>query len=272
METKDYRSISCCNVIYKVIYEIIANRLKCILSRFIASTQSAFIKDRLLIVNLLRASELVKDYHKEDKALRCTIKIDISKAFDSVQWQFLMKTLEALGFPSMFTHWIWLCISSASFSVQVNGELEGYFGSKRGLRLGCSLSPYLFVICMNVLSKMLDKAAAQQKFGYHPLCPNLSLTHLCFADDLMVFSDGSLRSMEGIVDVFNVFSKVSGLNIGLEKTTVYLGGVSQRNRTAVQNRFPFEVGSLPVRYLGLPLLTKKMTMGDCTPLIDKIKR
>lgn len=172
----------------------------------------------------------------------------------------------------MFIHWIWLCISSASFSVQVNGILAGYFGSKRGLRQGCFVSPYLFVICMNVISKMLDKAATQPKFGNHPLCPNLSLTHLCFADDLMVFSDGSLRSMEGIIDVFTDFGKFSGLNISLEKTTVYLGGVSRRNRIAVQTRFSFEVESFPVRYLGLPLLTKKMTMGDCAPLIDKIKR
>lgn len=272
MEMKDYRPISCCNVLYKVIYKIIANRLKCILPRFIASNQSAFIKDRLLIENFLLASELVKDYHKEDKAPRCAMKIDISKGFGSVQWQFLMKTLEALGFQMMFIHWIWLCISSASFSVQVNGELAGYFGSKRGLRQGCSVSPNLFVICLNVLSKMLDKAATHQKVGYHPLCPNLSLTHLCFADYLMVFSDRSLCSMEGIIDVFTDFTKFSGLNISLEKTTVYLGGVSRRNRISVQTRFSFEVGSLPVRYLGLPLFTKKMTMGDCTPMIDKIKR
>lgn len=119
------------------------------------------------------------------------MKIDISKAFDSVQWQFLLKTLEALGFPLMFIHWIWLCISSASFSVQVKGELADFFGSKRGLSQGCSLSPYLPVICMSVLSKTLDKAATQRMFVYHTLCHNLSLTHLCFADDLMVFNKGN---------------------------------------------------------------------------------
>lgn len=72
--------------------------------------------------------------------------------------------------------------------------------------------------------------------------------------------------------MFTDLGKVSGLSISLEKTTVYLGGVSRRNIIAVQNRFPFEVGSLPVLYLGLPLLTKKKTMGDCAPIVDKIKR
>lgn len=177
-EMKDFRPISCCNVLYKVISKIIANRLKGILPRFIAGNQSAFVKDRLLIENVLLATKLVKDYHKNSVSARCAIKIDISKAFDSVQWSFLGKVLSALNFPPTFIHWIMLCVSTASFSVQVNGELAGYFRSSRGLRQGCSLSPYLFVISMDVLSKMLDKAAVNRKFGYHPRCKKLGLTHL----------------------------------------------------------------------------------------------
>ncbi|XP_013632736.1 PREDICTED: uncharacterized protein LOC106338262 [Brassica oleracea var. oleracea] len=93
---KDYRPISCCNVLYKVISKIIANSLKKLLLNFISLNQSAFVQDRLLIENLLLATELVKDYHKESISRRCAIKIDISKAFDSVQWTFLFSTLKAL--------------------------------------------------------------------------------------------------------------------------------------------------------------------------------
>ena len=81
--------------------------------------------------NVLLATELVKDYHKENISPRCAMKIDISKAFDSVQWPFVLKTLMAMGFPESFIHWIRLCITTPSFSVQVNGELGGYFQSKR---------------------------------------------------------------------------------------------------------------------------------------------
>lgn len=95
---KDYRPISCCNVLYKVISKIIANRLKSILPQFITLNQSAFIKERLLMENVLLATELVKDYHKDSVSLRCAMQIDISKAFDSVQWTFLLNTLKALGF------------------------------------------------------------------------------------------------------------------------------------------------------------------------------
>lgn len=270
-EMRDYRPISCCNVLYKVISKIIANRLKGLLPLFIAPNQSAFVKDRLLMENLLLATELVKDYHKESISSRSAIKIDISKAFDSVQWTFLLNTLTAMNIPPKFIRWISLCISTASFSVQVNGELAGFFRSERGLRQGCSLSPYLFVICMNVLSKMLDKAAQARRFGYHPQCQNIPLTHLCFADDLMVFTDGKQRSLEGILEVFDTFASYSGLKISLEKSTLYMAGISQPNRDAILLNFPFDSGTLPVRYLGLPLLTKCMTSNDYAPLIEKIK-
>lgn len=108
-----------------------------------------------------------------------------------------------------------LCIITSSFSVQVNGELGGYFQISRGLRQGCSLSPYLFVLCMNVLSHMIDKAVRDKKFKFHPRCKSLSLTHLCFADDLMIFSEGSKESIEGALSVFDEFTKWSGLSISI---------------------------------------------------------
>jgi hypothetical protein len=268
---KDYRPISCCNVLYKVVSKLMANRLKEILPASIAPNQSAFIKDRLMMENLLLASELVKDYHKDSISSRSALKIDISKAFDSVQWPFLINILKAMCLPDIFIHWIELCISTASFSVQVNGELSGFFRSERGLRQGCSLSPYLFVICMNVLSCMLDKAAEGKRIGYHPRCRNMSLTHLCFADDIMVFSDGTTKSIKGTLEVFDRFAAMSGLKISLEKSTAFMAGISPRAKEAILQQFPFALGTLPVKYLGLPLLTKRMSQMDYLPLVEKIR-
>lgn len=150
------------------------------------------------------------------------MKIDISKAFNSVQWSFLLNTLKALGLPEKFIYWISLCITTSSFSVQINGKLAEYFQSKRGLRQGCSLFPYIFVICMNVLSKMLDKAVNEGRIGYHPRCKSIELTQLCFADDLMLFANCTKRSVEGILDVFEEFDKMTGLKISLEKSTLFM--------------------------------------------------
>ena len=158
-EIKDYRPISCCNILFKVISKILANMLKVLLPELIEPNQCAFVKGRLLLENVLLATELVKDYHKQSIQPRSVLKLDISKAFDSVNWSFIMNTLSAMGISDMFIHWIHTCLSTAAFSVSVNGELEGFFGSERGLRQGCALSLYLFVIAINVLSRMLNKAS-----------------------------------------------------------------------------------------------------------------
>ncbi|XP_024004984.1 uncharacterized protein LOC112082115 [Eutrema salsugineum] len=152
-----------------------------------------------------------------------------------------------------------------------NGELAGYFGSARELRQGCSLSPYLFVICMNVLSKKIDKAASERKISYYPGCKDMELTHLCFADDLLVFVKGDKQSIVGTLEVFNSFATQSGLHISIEKSTVYMAGIEDDLRAEILREFPFEIGNLPVRYLGLPLLTRKMSKIDYTPLVEKIR-
>ena len=133
--------------------------------------------------------------------------------------------LEGVGFPARFVHWIACCITSPSFSVQVNGDLAGYFQSSRGLRQGCSLSPYLFVLRMNVLSLKMDRAGVEKKFKLHPGCKKLAITHLCFADDLMVFVEGSKKSIDGALSVFDEFEEWAGLKISLEKSTIYMAGV-----------------------------------------------
>lgn len=118
---------------------------------------------------------------------------------------------------------------------------------------------------------MLDKAAPDRKIGYHPYCQNLKLAHLCFADDFVVFADGKKRSIEGILGIFKEFAEFSGWNISLKKSSLFLAGVSEASKEAILYQFPFDTGTLPVRYLGLPLLTKRMTVQYYTPLIEKIR-
>ena len=133
--------------------------------------------------------------------------------------------------------------------MQVNGDLAGYLQSARGLRQGCSLSPYLFVLCMNVLSHKIDKAVHEKKFRFHPGCKALSLTHLCFADDLMVFVEGSKDSVEGALSIFDEFEVWSGLSISLEKSTVYLAGVSDTEKCRIRENFPLVDPKIYTKYL-----------------------
>lgn len=97
------------------------------------------------------------------------------------------------------------------------------------------------------------------------------MTHLCFADDHMVFMDGHKRSIEEVLKIFNVFATMSGLQISVEKSTIFIAGVFDRDKESISLSFPLSMGQLPMKYLGLLLMTKRMTIADCNPLLEKIR-
>ncbi|XP_033136094.1 uncharacterized protein LOC103837732 isoform X1 [Brassica rapa] len=270
-EIKDYRPISCCNTLYKVISKILVGKLKPLLSSIILPNQSAFIKGRQLLENCLLASEIVSGDHKNKGHKRLTIKVDIAKAFDSVKWDFILSCLESLNLPTIFLNWVKECLSTTAFSVGINGSLHGYFRGTRGLRQGDPLSPYLFGLAMNVLSNMLNTAASDGIIGYHPRCKDSALTHLCFADDLLIFSDGSPSSVQGILRVLSDFQFLSGLAISPQKSCFFPAALSTSEVDLISSSSGIPQGSLPVRYLGLPLNTKKLSLLNCEPLLQKIK-
>lgn len=109
------------------------------------------------------------------------------------------------GFLQDFLTWIKECISTSMYLVKINGQLEGFFRGKKGLRPEDPLSPYLFVICMEVLTKLLYKATSEGKIRFHSKCDKLLLSHLCFAHDLLLFSEASLSSLQDIKLVMTEF-------------------------------------------------------------------
>lgn len=129
----NFRLISCYNVLYKCITKLISNRLKLCLPGMIRRNQSAFAKGRRIGDNILLAQEVVKNYHLPSRQPKCAIKIDITKAFDSVVWDFLHHVLQAFALLTRFIQWIMTCISSPSFSVLINGRPNGFFPGRRGL-------------------------------------------------------------------------------------------------------------------------------------------
>ncbi|XP_018435547.2 uncharacterized protein LOC108807802 [Raphanus sativus] len=269
---REFRPIACLNTQYKLISKLISNRLKAILPSIILPNQTAFVKDRLILENILLASEVLNGYHRESTVPKMTLKVDIAKAFDSVRWDFVLSTLQAYDLPPIFIGWIRACICSPSFSLSINGVSSGYFKGKTGLRQGDPLSPILFVMMMNILSLMLNKAAASGSFGYHQDCEDQELTHLCFADDLLIFIDGSESSLEGVFSVLSDFELMSGLAVNVSKTTLFTSGMMEAESQRIANRFGLARSNLPVRYLGTPLCTKKLSFSDCDPLLLQIKK
>lgn len=265
-----FRPVACCTTIYKVITRLISKRLNLFIDQAVQSNQVGFIKGRLLCENVLLASELVDNFQAEGDTSRGCLQVDLTKAYDNVNWEFLINILKALNLPPIFINWIWVCISTPSYSIAYNGELIGFFAGKKGIRQGDPMSSHLFVLVMDILARSLDLGAVEGRFVLHPKCLAPMITHLSFADDILVFCDGSLSSLVAILDILDVFKKGSGLGINLQKTALLLdGGNFERNRIKAAS-LGVSQGSLPVRYLGLPLMSQKMKKHDYQPLVDRI--
>jgi hypothetical protein len=266
----DYRPISCCNLFYKCITKIIANRLLPGLDDIIGYTQGAFIPGRSISENIQLAQELVCNYHREKGAPRCTLKVYLMKAYDSVSWEFIIHCLHCFGAPQRFVGWVRECISSPSYSIALNGSLVGYFPGQKGLRQGDPMSPYLFVMAMKILSLLLEEAFANPRFGFHPKFHSLKLTHLCFADDLLIFSPAKLESVQVIQEVLSSFEDLSGLKANPAKSSVFCASLSDNDKAEVLSLLRMSEGTLPVRYIGVPLISKRLSAIDCDTLVAKV--
>lgn len=267
-----FRPISCCNVIYKCITKLIAKRMKVLMPFLISKNQAAFVPGRLIGDNVLLAQSLCKDYHLNSGPPRFACKLDICKAFDTLNWSFLFNALIAMGFPTKFIGWIKVCVSSCMISIKINGALEGYFQGRSGLRQGDPLSPYLFVIAMEVLSKCINGASSSDLFIHHWRAKSLDLTHLIFADDVLLFCKGEINSIQQIMSGVTSFSSFSGLKPNVSKSTCFFCNVPYDVQDFALRLTGFSSGILPVTYLGLPLISGKLRLRDCEPLINKFCR
>ncbi|GJS71118.1 putative RNA-directed DNA polymerase, eukaryota, reverse transcriptase zinc-binding domain protein [Tanacetum coccineum] len=166
-KTSDYRPIACCGVVYKCISKVITNRIKKVLNELIDPNQGAFIEGRQISDNILLIQELMNGYTWKNKIRRCAFKVDIQKVYDTVSWDFLKLALDYFGFHSKMVNWIMVCLSTASFSINVNGDSFGFFKAKRGLRQGDHVSPYLFTIIMEVFN-LMDKRQISGSLVFSP--------------------------------------------------------------------------------------------------------
>ncbi|KAJ9536643.1 hypothetical protein OSB04_un000192 [Centaurea solstitialis] len=244
----DFRPISCCNVLFKCISKIVSDRIKGAFDGLVNRAQSAFIPGRRISDNILLAHELVNGYQKNGGSPRCAFKIDIRKAYDMVSWSFILSMLNGLGFHPAIVRWIEEIISTVSYSVAVNGVSEGFFQAKRGIRQGDPLSPYLFTLVMEGFSLILQRCINEAaEFGYHYGCEELGISHLCFADDLFVFTKGDIRSVEVLKRALAIFRSKSGLEPSLEKSEVFFGNVDAQTKEAIVLTLPFRNGVFPIR-------------------------
>nr|GEW03231.1 hypothetical protein [Tanacetum cinerariifolium] len=157
--------------------------------------------------------------------------------------------------PDGFTSRVMVCLNSASFSICVNGESQEFFKSKRGLRQGDPVSPYLFTLVMEVFTLMLRRQVKKEKnFKYHWGCKRGSILNLCFADDLMLFCHDDVISASVLRRALDEFCLAFGLRPNMAKSTVFFGNLNEDVKMNIKNVMLFSEGTLPVRLVNYELL------------------
>ncbi|KAL2225757.1 UNVERIFIED_CONTAM: hypothetical protein Sindi_3051500 [Sesamum indicum] len=253
--------------------ELIVQRLSVIMDKLISPCQVAFVPGRSIGDNIMLAQELFTGYNQTRLPPRCALKVDIRKAYDTVDWDFLIEVLEMFGFPITFVKWIEECVITPSLSVGLNAKPHGFFRGARGLRQGDPLSPYLFVLVMEVLHLgFLQLIDQEELFSYHWKCEATRIFQLGFADDVILFSRADMESLRIFKARLDCFAEWSGLRLNVQKSHLIISRSAQTLREEMLALLGFQEGVLPMRYLGLPLISSRLTIADCHPLLLKIDK
>ena len=238
------------------------------MNEIISSAQNAFIQNRSIHDNFLYVQRVIMNLHKKGNPA-LFIKLDISKAFDTLNWAYLLDVLRACGFSQKWRNWVADILGSSSSRIVINGQRSNAINHRRGVRQGDPLSPYLFILAMDPLHRMIEKAAGEGLLG-QVLPRGAKLRCSLYADDVGVFIKADRSDLEVLKGILNVFEGCSGLRINSDKTEIYPIRYPTALWPALMEVFPGKYSNLPGKYLGLPLHFKKVRRNDLQPLIEKI--
>ncbi|XP_020253777.1 uncharacterized protein LOC109830826 [Asparagus officinalis] len=267
---KDFRPISLINCIFKIFTKALAIRLAPIMQDLIAPSQSAFQKGRSTLDSILIANEMIHFCSKRKKEV-AMVKIDFAKAFDSISWNFLINLLKARGFGDKWCSWIYYIVSTSNCSVLVNGSPSKSFTCKRGLKQGDPLSPLLFNLSVDVLSRMIMYNVDEGLLSSLQIREPLNhIRILQFADDTLLFVRSTLKDISALKAILYIFEDISGLGINYSKSSLLYFGNIQNRGLSLSSALNCRFDSLPIKYLGLPLKRGKLSKSDWQPLLNNL--
>ncbi|GKD41716.1 putative RNA-directed DNA polymerase, eukaryota, reverse transcriptase zinc-binding domain protein [Tanacetum coccineum] len=224
----------------------------------------------LILGSLLSFLSEAIDWYKKRKKKMLIFKVDYAKAFDSVSWRYLDFMLCNLGFRLIWRSWIKACLESSRTSILVNGSPTSDFNVKRGLRQGDPLSSFLFIIIMEGLHMALSDSVRNGFIrGINISSSGINLSHLFFADDVIITTDWSTHDLENVIRIFKVFYLSSGLKINIHKSSIYGVAVSHEEVQLMASNTGCNAGFFPFSYLGLPIGSNMSLTANWKFLVDK---
>ncbi|XP_063941514.1 uncharacterized protein LOC135149664 [Daucus carota subsp. sativus] len=268
---KDFRPISLINSSMKILMKVLATRLGVFMEELVRDSQTGFMKNRQATESILIVKEVAHSI-QSGRGKGFILKLDFEKAFDSVNWDFLFSTLEAMNFDQKWIRWIKSILESSRISVLVNGSPSKEFSPGKGLRQGDPLSPLLFNIVGEVLNSLMDKAASTGIFkGFSFGEDSKEITHLQYADDTIVFLDGTVDSARGVKKVLQCFQVLTGLKINYCKSEIFSASLSGVSLKVCADILGCQIGKWPMTYLGMPVGCSSRKASFWEPLLAKLE-
>lgn len=208
----------------KIFPKVLANRLKKVLPSIITKHQYEFTKDRLITDNILVALENLHCLrnHKTGDSGFMAIKLNMSKAYDQVEWVYLENLIRKMGFNEKWISLVMVCVKTATYSILVNGEPQGMIHPTRGIKQGEPLSPFLFLLCTEGPHGLINHAANTGGIKGFSLCRRgPELTHLLFADDRLLFCRATPEECGKILGILNCYEDALGQKVNKNKTVIF---------------------------------------------------
>ncbi|XP_048422575.1 uncharacterized protein LOC125469371 [Pyrus x bretschneideri] len=269
------RPISLCSTLYKVISKILVGKLRPFLHKLVSPTQVSFVPGRQIIDNVIVAQEILHKYRNtKGKKGFIAWKIDLSKAYDRLQWSFIREVLWEIGLRGKILELIMQCVTTVNYQTIVNGELTDSFSPQCGIRQGDPLSPYLFVLCMEKLSHIINGCITTKKWKPVKLSSNgPPVSHLFFADDLILFAEASSTQARLLKDCLDIFCAVSSQQVNFDKSCIYCSpNISRSKAIEIANICGSPLTSDLGHYLGVLLLHSRVNKETYGNIVEKVQR
>lgn len=238
------------------------NKLKNVMPALISSTQSSFVPGRQITDNVIIMQEVIDSRRRKIGPKGwMTIKLDLEKAYDRLQWEFIHDTLLKMQLPELLVSIIMTCISSCSLNILWNGLPTESFTPSRGIRQGDPLSPYLFVACIERLSQLIEHNLHGGHWTAIPLTRGgTRLSHLMFADDVVLFGEASKAQALTIKTCLQQFYEASGQKVSVQKSRIYFSpNTNEATKAEVCSTLGIECTDDLGRYLGVPVFHGRVT-------------
>ncbi|XP_030499797.2 uncharacterized protein LOC115715121 [Cannabis sativa] len=251
----DLRPIALCNVLYKVAAKVLANRMRHIIDKVISDTQSAFIPGRLISDNVMVAFEIMHYLKRKMKGKKgyMALKLDMSKAYDRAEWGYLHAIMARMGFADRWINLIMQCVSSVRYTIVHSGRTIRPIAPTRGIRQGDPLSTYLFIICVEGFSSLIQQSETNGSLrGIRVAHRPLPITHMLFADDSYLFCQATNEAANTLLHILHFFEIASGQKVNASKSNVFFSpNTSSSARDSICSILGMVEASEGSHYLGL---------------------